>query len=191
MNTPTGAHAHGYADTSFLIPELVSGVQFKKGPYFADEGDFSAAGAANINYVSQLERPMLRLNAGNDAWGRLFGAASPRVGGGYLLGAVEVNHNDGPWVRPDDYRKFNGVLRYSQGDNRNGISLTGMGYWADWDSTDQVPERAVAERPDSAVRTDRRQRRRHDESAEPSPPSSSARAVHRRFAQPASCCTTA
>ena len=49
VNTPTGAHAHGYADLSFLIPELVSGVQFKKGPYFADEGDFSAAGAANIN----------------------------------------------------------------------------------------------------------------------------------------------
>ena len=144
VNTPTGAHAHGYADVSFLIPELVSGVQFKKGPYFADEGDFSAAGAANVNYVNRLERPVARVSAGNDGWGRVFGAASPRVGGGYLLGALEVNHNDGPWVRPDDYRKVNGVLRYSRGDNRNGFSLTGMGYWADWNSTDQVPERAIA-----------------------------------------------
>jgi hypothetical protein len=143
VNTPTGAHAHGYADVSFLIPELVSGVQFKKGPYFADEGDFSAAGAANINYANQLERPMLRLSAGNDGWGRIFGAASPRAGGGYLLAALEVNHNDGPWVRPDDYRKVNGVLRFSHGDNRNGFSLTGMGYWANWDATDQVPERAI------------------------------------------------
>ena len=145
VNTPTGAHAHGYSDVSFLIPELVSGVQFKKGPYFADEGDFSAAGAANINYVNHLERPIVRLSAGNDGWGRLFGAASPRVGGGYLLGALEVNRNHGPWVRPDDYRKVNGVLRYSRGDNRNGFSLTGMGYWADWASTDQVPERAITE----------------------------------------------
>jgi hypothetical protein len=143
VNTPTGAHAHGYADVSFLIPELVSGVQFKKGPYFTDEGDFSAAGAANINYVNQLDRPVLSLSAGHDGWGRLFGAASPRVGGGYLLGALEVNHNDGPWVRPDDYRKVNGVLRFSRGDNRNGFSLTGMGYWANWDATDQVPERAI------------------------------------------------
>jgi hypothetical protein len=143
VNTPTGAHAHGYADLSFLIPELVSGVQFKKGPYFADEGDFSAAGAANVNYVNQLDRPMVRLSAGHDGWGRIFGAASPRVGGGFLLGAVEVGHNDGPWVQPDDYRKFNGVLRFSRGDNRNGVSLTGMGYWADWDSTDQVPARAI------------------------------------------------
>ncbi len=143
VNTPTGAHAHGYADVSFLIPELVSGVQFKKGPYFADEGDFSAAGAANINYVNQLDRPILRVSAGNDGWGRIVGAASPRVAGGYLLGALEVNHNDGPWVRPDDYRKVNGVLRFSRGDNRNGFSLTGMSYWANWDATDQVPERAI------------------------------------------------
>ena len=143
VNTPTNAHAHGYADVSFLIPELVSGVQYKKGPYFADEGDFSAAGAANINYVNQLDRPMVRVSGGNDGWGRVFGAASPRAGGGYLLGALEVNYNDGPWVRPDDYEKVNGVLRFSRGDNRNGFSLTGMGYWADWNATDQVPERAV------------------------------------------------
>src|SRR5688572_14779430 len=107
VNTPTGAHAHGYADASFLIPELVSGVQFKKGPYFADEGDFSAAGAANINYVNVLERPLVRLSAGSDGWGRFLGAASPRVKGGALLTALEVNRNDGPWVRPDDYRKIN------------------------------------------------------------------------------------
>jgi len=31
----------------------------------------------------------------------------------------------------------------SRGDNRHGFTLTGMGYWADWDSTDQVPERAL------------------------------------------------
>jgi hypothetical protein len=66
VNTPTGAHAHGYSDVSLLIPELVGGVQFTKGPYFADEGDFSAAGAANINYVNQLERPIVRVSAGND-----------------------------------------------------------------------------------------------------------------------------
>jgi hypothetical protein len=123
VNTPTGAHAHGYADVSFLIPELVSGVQFKKGPYFVDEGDFSAAGAANINYVNQLDRPVVRLSAGNDGWRRMFGAASPRVPDGDLLAAIEVNHNDGPWVQPDDYRKVNGVLRFSRGDNRNRQSI--------------------------------------------------------------------
>lgn len=144
VNTPTGAHAHGYSDLSFLIPELVSGVQYKKGPYFADEGDFSAAGAANINYVNQLERPAVALSAGNDGWRRVFAAASPRIGDGVLLAGLELNRYDGPWVRPDDYEKVNGVLRYSRGDNRNGLSVTGMGYWADWASTDQVAQRAVS-----------------------------------------------
>jgi len=142
VNMPTGAHAHGYSDLNFLIPELVSGVQFKKGPYFADEGDFSAAGAATINYVNRLDRPLFELGAGQDGWGRIVGAASPRVGNGVVLAALELNHNDGPWVRPDNYQKVNSVLRYSRGDNQNGFSLTGMGYWADWDSTDQVPTRA-------------------------------------------------
>ena len=77
VNMPTGAHAHGYSDISFLIPELVSGVQFKKGPYFADEGDFSAAGAANINYVNLLDRPLVRLSAGSNGWGRVWWPRSP------------------------------------------------------------------------------------------------------------------
>ncbi|MEQ1761398.1 MAG: TonB-dependent receptor [Vicinamibacterales bacterium] len=143
VNTPTGAHAHGYTDLGFLIPELVSGVQFKKGPYYADEGDFSAAGASNINYLNRLDRSVVTLGGGNDRWGRLFAAASPRVGSGFLLGALEVSHDDGPWVQPDHFQKLNGVLRYSRGDNRNGFSLTGMGYLADWNSTDQVASRAI------------------------------------------------
>ena len=143
VNTPTGAHAHGYADVGFLIPELVSGVQYKKGPYFADEGDFSAAGAANVNYVNFLDRPVLRVNGGHDKWGRVFGAASPSVANGNLLAAIELNHSDGPWERPDNYQKANVVLRFSRGDARNSFSLTGTGYWAGWDSTDQVPARAI------------------------------------------------
>ena len=143
VNTPTGAHAHGYADTSFLIPELVAGVQFKKGTYFADEGDFSAAGAANINYLNKLDGPIVNLTAGQQGYGRLFAAASPSLASGTLLAAFELNHNDGPWERPDDYRKVNTVVRYSRGDARNGFSLTGMGYWADWESSDQVASRAI------------------------------------------------
>jgi hypothetical protein len=143
VNMPTGAHAHGYSDTGFLIPELVGGVQFKKGPYFADEGDFSAAGAANINYLNRLDRPMLRLSAGSYGWGRALAAASPRVANGFLLGAIELNHNDGPWVRGDDHEKVNGLLRFSRGDTRNGFTVTGLGYWAGWNSTDQVATRAI------------------------------------------------
>jgi hypothetical protein len=143
VNLPTNAHGQGYSDLNFVIPELVTGVQFKKGPYSAQEGDFSAAGSANINYASALAQPIASVSAGADGWGRLLVGASPRLGSGRLLAALELNHNDGPWTTPDDYRKVNGVLRYSRGNTQNAWSLTGMGYDGRWTSTDQVADRAI------------------------------------------------
>ena len=147
VNMPTHAHGHGYSDLNFLIPELISGVQYQKGPYFADQSDFSSAGAASINYANALDAPIARLSAGGQGWGRLLHAASPRVGRGNLLYALELNHNDGPWTRGDDYRRVNGVLRYSEGDARNGLSITAMGYRGTWDSSDQIPSRAIGSNP--------------------------------------------
>ena len=145
VNMPTHGHGQGWSDVNFLIPELVSGVQFKKGPYYADEGDFSTAGAANINYVNTLERPLLRLTAGSNRFGRLLAAASPKLADGTLLVALETGSADGPWENPEDYRRLNGVVRYSRGDTRQGLAVTFMGYDAKWTATDQVPERAVSD----------------------------------------------
>src|SRR5688572_7660127 len=143
VNMPTHAHAQGYADSNFLIPELVSGVQFRKGPYYAENGDFSSAGSANINYFNSLERPIVTLTGGSFGYGRFLGAASPRVGAGNLLTAFEWERDNGPWVSPNNKDKFNGVIRYSQGDARNGLSLTYIGFRNHWHSTDQIPQRAV------------------------------------------------
>jgi hypothetical protein len=143
VNMPTHAHAQGYADANFMIPELVSGLQFRKGPYYAENGDFSSAGSANINYFNVLERPIVVASGGSYDYGRVLAAASPRVGRGHLLAAFEYETDDGPWVLPNNKDKYNGVLRYSQGNSRNGLSLTFMGYSNDWHSTDQVPQRAV------------------------------------------------
>ena len=144
VNMPTHGHGHGYSDLNFLIPELVSGVQFSKGPYFAEQGDFTTAGSASISYANALERPLMRLGGGGLGFGRVLAAASPKVGTGRLLGALELQHNDGPWERPDDFEKVNGLLRYSQGDGVNGFAITAMGYRGTWNSTDQIPSRAVA-----------------------------------------------
>lgn len=143
VNMPTHAHGHGYSDTNFLIPELVSAVQFRKGPYYADEGDFSSAGAAHIRYANVLDGPIVRLSGGQDGWARALAAGSRSAGGGHLLAAFEANHNDGPWVQGDNYRKLNGLVRYSRGDARDGISLTAMAYDGRWRATDQAPLRAV------------------------------------------------
>jgi hypothetical protein len=146
VNMPTHAHAQGYADANFLIPELVSGVQFRKGPYYAENGDFSSAGSANINYFNVLDRPIVTLSGGSFDYRRFLGAASPRVGRGHLLAAFEYEQDNGPWVSPNAKDKYNGLLRYSQGDPRNGLSLTFLGFSNHWHSTDQIPKRAVDSR---------------------------------------------
>ena len=145
VNMPTHAHGQGYADANFLIPELIGAVQYRKGPYFAEEGDFASAGAVNVGYLNVLEHPLAMMQGGTYGYGRALFADSPRIGNGYLLYAVEAGRNDGPWTRPDDFRKFNGVLRYTTGDQRGAFSITAMGYGSKWSSTDQIPERAVSE----------------------------------------------
>jgi hypothetical protein len=144
VNMPTNAHGQGYTDINYVIPELVSGIQFRKGTYSVEDGDFSSAGSAFISYRDTLSGPIGSLSAGQDGYVRLLAAASPRLSSGSVLGAIELLHNDGPWVHPDDFRKINALARYSRGTPENGFSVTAMGYDGRWNSTDQVPERAVA-----------------------------------------------
>jgi len=143
VNMPSHAHGQGYTDLNFLIPELVSGIQYRKGPYYAEEGDFSAAGAVHMDYVNELKHPIASLTGGTDGYYRGFVAASSHLAGGELLYGLEYSHYDGPWVNPDDYKKINGVLRYSKSVGQNDFSLTAMGYSGKWNSTDQVAKRAI------------------------------------------------
>lgn len=143
VNMPTHGHGQGYTDMNFVIPELISGIQYKKGPYYAEEGDFSAAGAIHMNYRNTLERNLAELTVGSFGYRRGLFAASHSVLGGDLLYGLELFYNDGPWDRPDNFRKFNGLLRYSWGGERNQFSLTAMGYRGEWDATDQLPRRAI------------------------------------------------
>lgn len=148
VNMRTHAHGQGYADLNFLIPELIGSIDVKKGPYFADEGDFSSVGAAHINLLDALRggsvpASMASVTVGSFGYRRGLGITSQPVGDGNLLIAGEVNTYNGPWSNPDDLRKLNAVIRYTQGAPDNGFSLTGMAYSNRWNSTDQVPSRAI------------------------------------------------
>jgi len=145
VNLPTHGHGQGYADMNFLIPELVSAMQYRKGTYAAESGDFSAAGSVGVSYLNVLDAPLARFEAGTYGYGRVLGAASPEVGNGHLLVAAEAMGNDGPWDRADVMRRWNGLLRYSQGTSTSGFSLTALSYRARWNSSDQIPRRAVDE----------------------------------------------
>jgi len=143
VNQRSHAHGQGWTDLNFLIPELATGLRYKKGPYYAEEGDFASAGAVDIGYANVLPSGIASVAIGQNGYRRALLADSPAWQSGKLLYALEAQHNDGPFTHPDDFRKFNGVLRYSQGDRLNGWNVTAMAYGAQWNSTDQIPLRAV------------------------------------------------
>ena len=154
VNMPTNAHGQGYSDLNFLIPELVQQIDYRKGTYFAENGDFSAAGSADILYRKALPVPIFNLTLGSFDYRRVLLAGSTPVSlpawtgadsgntsaaSPVLLGAVEVMSENGPWRLPEDMHKFNGLARLSDGDETRGWSIDFNAYDAHWNSTDQVP----------------------------------------------------
>ena len=143
VNMRTHAHGQGYADLNWLIPETIAAVDVRKGPYFADEGDFASVGSVHVGLIDRT-RGLAQVSAGSFGYRRLLGMDSAKVGDGALLVAGEIGAYNGPWSNPDDVRKLNGLVRYSQGTATDGVSVTGMAYVNGWNSTDQVPQRAIA-----------------------------------------------
>jgi hypothetical protein len=144
VNMRTHAHGQGYADLNWLMPETVNSLNVRKGPYFADEGDFGSAGNLHIGLIDSAPKAIAQLTAGSFGYRRLFGMDSVKAGDGTLLIAGEAATYDGPWINPDNMRKLNGMMRYTQGTALDGFSITGMAYSNRWTSTDQVPQRAIA-----------------------------------------------
>lgn len=144
VNMRTHGHGQGWADTNFIIPEIVRGLAYRKGPYFASEGDFSSAGAVHLDVVDMPKPNFAKVEIGEFGHRRAVAAASAPIGmDGTLMVAGEVSRFDGPWENPDDVRRLNGVVRYSNGSYDNGFALTAMAYSGHWNATDQIPVYAV------------------------------------------------
>ena len=142
INLPTHAHGQGYTDLNWLIPETIGGLDIRKGPYWADVGDFENAGNLHINLRDSVEQNIESVTVGSFGYQRYLSLGSVKAGDGNLLYAGEFTGYNGPWTNSDDMNKFSGVLRYSQGTATDGFSLTGMAYTNTWNSTDQVALRA-------------------------------------------------
>lgn len=144
VNLPTHAHGQGYSDINWLMPDLVSFVEYAKGPYYANTGDFSTAGSYTLYYKNTLDAPISAFGIGSYGYGNMLIAASPRVGVGNLLYALQIYHDNGSFERPDEYAKFNGVLRWSRTTESTDFSVTAMGYHGTFQSSDQIPQRLVS-----------------------------------------------
>ena len=143
LNLPTHGHGQGYLDLNSIIPELVDIVEFGKGPYHAEKGDFSSAGYVNFHTKHRMDKGLVKFGFGEYGYYRGVLADSYKIGIGDLLFGAEVNFYDGPWDRDENVNKFNGLLRYTVDEGDMGYSFVGTAYHNNWDSTEQIPKRAV------------------------------------------------
>jgi len=144
LNMRTHGHGQGYTDLNPMIPEALAAIAYKKGPYYADVGDFSGAGSAELRTASRLDEGIAELTLGEDSYQRLVVVNSLSAADGDWLYAVEANRYDGPWRGIDeDLKKINLLLKHSRPLGGGDFSMTFMGYDNSWNSADQIPARAV------------------------------------------------
>ena len=144
VNMRTHGHGQGYSDLNFVIPELIGSIEYKKGPYYAEVGDFSGAGSAQLRHSNVLSKGTASITLGEDNYQRYLMMDSIVSSDSSWTYALEYNTSDGPWTDiKEDLDKTNAVIKHQREFNDGELSLTIMAYDNSWNSADQIPQRAV------------------------------------------------
>ncbi|MEM6833216.1 MAG: TonB-dependent receptor [Pseudomonadota bacterium] len=143
VNFRTHGHGQGYVDLNFIIPELVETLNFRKGPYFADVGDFTAAATASFKTYDELPNGIATATIGEAGFRRGLVAGSVPGAGGMITAALEIQFTDSPYILDEELEKYNGLFKYVRDAGTGALTLTLSAYHSTWRSTDQVPLRAI------------------------------------------------
>ncbi|MEN9570759.1 MAG: hypothetical protein RL172_1990 [Bacteroidota bacterium] len=150
VNMVSHAHGQGYADLHFVIPELIDKVNFNKGPYYADKGNFTTAGFVQFKTKDYLENNFVKMEGGQFSSLRAITGinlikpqANRRNQSLYFAG--EASYTKGYFESAQNFNRFNGLLKYHQSIN-NQHTLTAMltGFASRWNASGQIPNRAVS-----------------------------------------------
>ncbi len=142
MNFRTHGHGQGYLDVNGLIPESVERVDYRKGPYRADTGDFSFVGASFITTMDRVD-PFASVEVGSYGYRRFVAGGAASLGGGDLLVMGQAKFNDGPWELPEDFAGYSGLLKYSAPLGEGDFQIALQWFDASWAPTEQLPERVI------------------------------------------------
>ncbi|MBL0332198.1 MAG: TonB-dependent receptor [Chlorobiota bacterium] len=149
VNMPSHAHGQGYADLHFVIPEIIDNVNFNKGPYYADKGNFTTAGFVEFKTKDYLESNFVKTEGGQfNTFRGIAGINILKPEGQKrdqsLYFAGEGSFTKGYFESPQDFSRFNGLLKYHGNiNNQNTLNATLTGFKSNWHASGQIPDRAV------------------------------------------------
>ena len=148
VNMVSHAHGQGYADMHFIIPETIEDIDFGKGPYYADKGNFNTAGYVALKTKEKLEESLVSLEYGQFNTIRALGMFNLMKNkpnqDAYV--ASEFQLTDGPFDSPQNFNRINVMGKYNAAINkRQFLSLQASYFSSKWDASGQIPVRAVAD----------------------------------------------
>lgn len=145
VNMVSHAHGQGYADLHFVIPETIENLNFGKGPYYSDKGNFNTAGYIDLQLKKNLSKNMVSLEAGQFNTKRLVSMFKLiESGNNNAYVASELSLSDGPFDSPQNFNRINIMGRYNYnliGDQE--LTITASHFQSKWDASGQIPQRAI------------------------------------------------
>jgi len=144
INMRTHGHGQGYLDLNFFIPEMVETTSYRKGPYSALVGDFSSAGTVDFQLYDEVDDGILNVAVGAFDFYRVLGSSSFDAFGGKLTAAADYSTYSGPWEIDEDLEQTKFFLNYRIPVGNAVARISMLGYSGEWNSTDQIPQRAVS-----------------------------------------------
>jgi outer membrane receptor protein involved in Fe transport len=138
-NEPTHAHGQGYTLLGSFIPEMADGLDYTKGPFYPQVGDFAGLGSAHIRLTDDLPN-FISVSGGTLGDERVsLGGTLHLDNGDRLIAMGAIAHLDGPWVHPDNFQGLNGTMRYVHGDRDNGFDITVLAFRSQSNFTTDQP----------------------------------------------------
>jgi outer membrane cobalamin receptor len=145
VNMVSHAHGQGYADLHFLIPETLDKIDFGKGAYYADQGNFNTAGYVDFKSKKRLQESSIKLEAGQFDTYRILGMfnlLNNTQHTAYV--ASEYLATNGPFESPQNFDRLNIFGKYTGTLTENDrIGVTLSHFESTWDASGQIPQRAV------------------------------------------------
>lgn len=145
VNMVSHAHGQGYADLHFVTPELIESVDFNKGPYYVQQGDFTTAGYASFNTRNILDKSSLKLEMGQfDSYraAGMFEVLKKENQNAYL--STDYQYTNGYFNSPQAFNRINLFGKYHAIIDENKIlSVSLSTFTSKWDASGQIPDRAV------------------------------------------------